>query len=194
LSKLERYGRLRRMLERELENPEIQAAPPDLYKELSEYMRDLRSEVRMASPESLRGSLLRREVEVVERMVRRLLELRVRKIVSMVAEGVKPPAERLTPEERRVMDSLSEAMEEFRGMVEAVLMGRAPRAPAEKPSGMKMVRILKPLPQIVGSDMKVYGPFKPEDIVLLPERDAENLIRGGAAVEVEVGDEGSERD
>ena len=194
MSKLERYGRLRRMLERELENPEIQAAPPDLYKELSEYMRDLRSEVRMASPESLRGSLLRREVEVVERMVRRLLELRVRKIVSMVAEGVKPPAERLTPEERRVMDSLSEAMEEFRGMVEAVLMGRAPRAPAGKPSGVKMVRILKPLPQIVGSDMKVYGPFKPEDIVLLPERDAENLIRGGAAVEVEVGDEGSERD
>ena len=194
MSKLERYGRLRRMLERELENPEIQAAPPDLYKELSEYMRDLRSEVRMASPESLRGSLLRREVEVVERMVRRLLELRVRKIVSMVAEGVKPPAERLTPEERRVMDSLSEAMEEFRGMVEAVLMGRAPRAPAGKPSGVKMVRILKPLPQIVGSDMKVYGPFKPEDIVLLPERDAENLIRGGAAVEVEVRDEGSERD
>ena len=194
MSKLERYGRLRRMLERELENPEIQAAPPSLYRELSEYIRDLRSEVRMASPESLRGSLLRREVEVVERMVRRLLELRVRKIVSMVAEGVKPPAERLTPEERRVMDSLSAAMEEFRGMVEAVLMGRAPRAPAEKPSGMKMVRILKPLPQIVGSDMKVYGPFKPEDIVLLPERDAENLIRGGAAVEVEVGDEGSERD
>jgi len=32
----------------------------------------------------------------------------------------------------------------------------------------------------------VYGPFKPEDIVLLPVRDAGNLIRGGVAVEVEV--------
>ena len=194
MSKLERYDRLRRMLKRELESPEIQAAPPNLYRELSEYISDLRSEVRMASAESLRGSLLKRELEVVERMVKRLLELRVRKIVSAVTGGVKPPVERLTPEERRVMDSLSEALEEFRGMVEEILMGRPPRGRAERQSGVKMIRILKPLPQIVGSDMKVYGPFKPEDIVLLPERDAENLIRGGAAVEVEVGNEGPKRD
>ena len=191
---MERYKRLHEALKKEAENPEVQAVPPNLYVELADYMKSLRSEVRMVSPESLRGRLLRRELEVVERMVKQLLELRMRKVLSALTEGVKPPAERLTVEERRVVDALGRALEEFRGIVEGILMGRPPKAPAERPADVKMVRILKPLPQIVGSDMKVYGPFKPEDIVLLPVRDAENLIRGGVAVEVEVGDEGSERD
>ncbi len=48
------------------------------------------------------------------------------------------------------------------------------------------VRILKDLPSIVGADGKVYGAFKQEDVITLPEPNAKVLIKQGAAEAVKV--------
>ena len=40
------------------------------------------------------------------------------------------------------------------------------------------IRMLKPMPSIVGSDLKNYGPLKEDDILELPEDNAMLLIRG----------------
>jgi len=48
------------------------------------------------------------------------------------------------------------------------------------------LRFVKEIPAIVGSDMKTYGPFEPEDIATLPLENARILIKQGVAVEVEV--------
>lgn len=39
------------------------------------------------------------------------------------------------------------------------------------------IRMLKPMPSIVGSDMKNYGPFKEDDIMEIPESNAVLLIQ-----------------
>jgi DNA replication factor GINS len=49
-----------------------------------------------------------------------------------------------------------------------------------------VVRLLKEIPEIVGADMKTYGPFKPEDVATVPKENAKTLIKQGLAVEVEI--------
>jgi len=49
-----------------------------------------------------------------------------------------------------------------------------------------LVRFSCEVPAIVGVDMKSYGPFKPEDLVVLPRNNAETLIRRGVATAVEL--------
>lgn len=46
------------------------------------------------------------------------------------------------------------------------------------------VRILSPLPQFVGTELEVYGPYNQEDVASLPTMIAELLIRKGRAEEV----------
>jgi DNA replication factor GINS len=54
----------------------------------------------------------------------------------------------------------------------------------KKAKGM-VVRFLKEVPEIVGADMKTYGPFKAEDIATLPVENAKALIKQEVAMEVE---------
>ncbi|MEM1753793.1 MAG: hypothetical protein QXW21_05940, partial [Candidatus Methanomethylicaceae archaeon] len=48
-----------------------------------------------------------------------------------------------------------------------------------------LVRILQDVPSFVGVDMKIYGPYKAEDVVLLPEQNVEALIKRGVATIIE---------
>ena len=50
---------------------------------------------------------------------------------------------------------------------------------------MKVLRFVKEIPALMGSDMKTYGPFWPEDIATLPSENARILIKQGVAVEVD---------
>ncbi|MCS7097453.1 MAG: hypothetical protein NZ922_00495 [Candidatus Methanomethyliaceae archaeon] len=52
-----------------------------------------------------------------------------------------------------------------------------------------LVRILQDVPSFVGADMKIYGPYKAEDVVLLPEQNAEALIKRGMAIIIERGND-----
>jgi len=48
-----------------------------------------------------------------------------------------------------------------------------------------MVRFFQDVPAMVGTNTKMYGPFKAEDIASLPVENAESLIKRGIAVKVE---------
>ena len=43
------------------------------------------------------------------------------------------------------------------------------------------LRFLKPVPSIIGSDMKTYGPFLVEDVASVPESNAKILVKQGLA-------------
>jgi len=63
----------------------------------------------------------------------------------------------------------------------------ANKAIAAKPDQKKTtIRLLKDLPSIVGVDGKIYGSFKKEDVVTLPEPNAKVLINQGTAEFVDV--------
>ena len=51
---------------------------------------------------------------------------------------------------------------------------------------MTVVRFLQDIPEIVGVDLKIYGPYKKEDVGSLPRENAHALIMQGAAMQIEV--------
>ena len=96
-----------------------------------------------------------------------------------------PPAASLTEEEEKWLKEASPPLESLRRFAENLLRGRLERVKSKTGNELMVVRILRELPEMIGVDMKTYGPFKPEDIASLPAENAKTLIRQGAAVEVE---------
>jgi DNA replication initiation complex subunit (GINS family) len=50
---------------------------------------------------------------------------------------------------------------------------------------MTVLRFLKDIPEIIGADMKSYGPFKVEDIASLPKDNAKILIKQGMVEKID---------
>ena len=60
----------------------------------------------------------------------------------------------------------------------------AAKALLEEGRKFKLVRILENLPAIVGQDLVTYGPFKREDVILIPYDNAKILIAKKLATEI----------
>ena len=67
-------------------------------------------------------------------------------------------------------------------MVEFSRLSR-PRIDAKQK--MMVLRFVQETPALVGADMKMYGPFHPEDIATLPPENAQILVKQGVAVNVD---------
>lgn len=169
-----------------MENPDLQKLPKDFYTRLADYMRKIREERRMMDEESVRGKLLQKEEENVKKMISDLARIRYEKITRLISKREMIPLTALTEEEGALYDGLSTLSEAYESLLKDILQGQKPRIKHLKSKGFLVVRFLKEIPQIIGVDMKVYGPFKPEDIATLPEENAKALIKQGVAVEVDV--------
>lgn len=198
----DRYERLRRAWEREKDKPELQNIPDGFLQEMRSYSEELKKTP--ADPETLTGSITKKEKRFVSQMITELTEARLRKIVTKELRGEPIDAQAMTPEEQRLHANLRQLLLSYRQradvpelVIEAPATVRVPGpaeapkpsvpAPREAPEGeMVVVRFLKPLPAIMGVDMKAYGPFDPEDVASIPRRNAVNLIRRGIAKLVDI--------
>ncbi len=180
------YDELFKIWRKERESMNLQHLPKDFYTRLADYMRKIREERRMMDEESVRGKLLKKEEENVKKMISDLIQLRYEKIMRLIKEMEVAPLAALTEEEESLYNGLSNQTEIYQTFLEDILRGRKPEIKHPKARGFIVVRILKDIPQIIGTDMKTYGPFKPEDIATLPEENAKALIKQGAAEEIEV--------
>jgi DNA replication factor GINS len=91
----------------------------------------------------------------------------------------------LAKEEESLYRDASAQTDNFQSFMKNLLLGRLPQETKTNSPGLMTVRILQEIPEIVGADMKTYGPFKPEDIASLPKENAKTLIKQGIAAEVE---------
>ncbi len=193
-----RYERLRRAWEMEREKTELQNIPDEFLREMRRYSEELNKTP--TDPGILTGSITKKERRFVGQMLRELTENRLRKIVTKELRGEPIDAQAMTPEEQRLHANLRQLLLGYRQgadipEAEAPPTVQVPRpaprpsvpAPREAPEGdLVVVRFLKPLPAIMGVDMKAYGPFDPEDVANIPRRNALNLIRRGIAKLVDI--------
>lgn len=170
---------------RELSSSKLQVLPKGFYLELAQYVKRILSSMRMLDETTERAKLLGREWKNVQKMIKELLNSRFSKLLEGTFYGKPMDEEALTEEERKLrskIDSLKEAIE---GFIRDLLEGRCEIEEKLKERKYILIRFVKDVPAIVGSDMKTYGPFKPEDLATLPVENAKILIKQGAAVEVE---------
>ena len=194
------YGELYAAWQREIENPTLQPLPTDFYAQVSDYLKRIKEEAGLVDKKTLKAPLLEREMRNVNRIVKELLRARYRKLVRAIGETGKIPSDLLTSEEVKMCEDFLPFAEAYRRLARNMIEGqtltikpveveqlRAPIEESLKRDSVRFVlRFLKAIPSIIGSDMKTYGPFAPEDVASLPADNAKILAKQGLAVVVEV--------
>ncbi len=159
---------------KEYENASLQQLDDGFFRKANEYLKSLSK----LGGEGLAAELASIKRRRVEYMLLDLKRMRLEKILSCITEGKPVNTDALTGNERKVYDAIlrtseirfeEEELEELENLDENALV---------------TVRILVDLPEIVGADLKVYGPFKAEDVASLPRDNAIALIRKGAAMPI----------
>jgi DNA replication initiation complex subunit (GINS family) len=195
----DRYERLRKAWEKEIDKPELQQIPDEFLHEMHRYSEELNKTP--TDPETLTGSITKKEKMFVGKMLGELTETRLRKIVTKELRGEPIDAQAMTPEEQRLHSNVRQLLQGYRQGAEIpepeaappiqVPWPAAPRPSVSTPreaaeDDLVVIRFLKPLPAIMGVDMKAYGPFDPEDVASIPRQNAVNLIRRGIAKLVDI--------
>lgn len=152
-----------------------------------------------------------KERENLKNLISDLISIREKKLLknalSFARSGENIEFESLTESEKNAIKIIVEAFKNNRAELTKIIYSKnAPRMPAtpkspekpaikeektaspqiqEKPQVKKItICMLSELPSILGSDNKVYGPFKKEDVVFLPEKNAKIFIAQGHAKEI----------
>ncbi|MDE1852479.1 MAG: DNA replication complex GINS family protein [Thaumarchaeota archaeon] len=171
---------LKRRLDSEIQSEGLLPLPTDFYSSISAYSQKLkRSSVSGASEVSVR--LIATQTRMIESMVRQLLKLRTRKATQQNA------LLQLLPEERYVCSAEQKFQRRFQTLVEAVSGGQpsfVEFAHLNEAQRNVTVRFVKHVNELVGLDMRRYGPFEAEDVASIPAASADILIAGGDAMEV----------
>ncbi len=178
----------------ETESSELGSLPSDFYSRAANYLQKILSETRLLDKNSLKANLLEKESANAKRMLAELISTRYRKIVKMATAGREVSVDSLTAEEAKLYNVVAPSTEAYSRFVSGVLQGQV--VPIDPSSGFpepKLVhkrvtlRFLKPVPPIIGSDMKSYGPFAVEDVASVPSENAKILVKQGLAKPIEVG-------
>jgi DNA replication initiation complex subunit (GINS family) len=170
---------------REIENTTLSGLPPDFYVRIADYMRRIKEESRMLDRKTVKANLLEHELRHVRRMVRELVAARYRKLVRLLSGSLKVPVDLLTVEEAKICEGFLPFTDAYQRFAKGLLQGQVAALGAEKPHKRVVLRFVKPVPSIIGADLKAYGPFLIEDVASVPVENAKILVKQGLAVVVE---------
>jgi DNA replication factor GINS len=170
---------LRRQLDSELQASALVALPRDFYSKLAAYSQKLK---RSGGPGSsdLVLRLIEIQTAIIKSMSRDLLTLRAAKARD---QGT---FLQLLPEERYVFTAERKFDRRFDAFVDALASGQPSFVDHAKKSESQRsvtVKFTRHVDEVVGLDLKRYGPFETEDVASLPAANADILIAGGDAVE-----------
>lgn len=187
--------------------------PPDFYTRIVAYIKRLHEDSGL-DKKTVKVALLEHEAKNVNRMLEELLKARYRKIIKNITKNQRVPTEVLTTEEAAMCQTFADFADTYDKFSKSLLEGQAmgpqlivpqpasqPQSHQEAPITVRLIeskppeaptrkrltlRFTKPIPAIMGTDMKSYGPFVAEDVAALPAVNAKMLIKQGLAVLIEV--------
>ena len=180
------YNDLYEKWKKELENVELEALPPDFYRNIADYLKHLREEGRMIDRRTVKARLLRCEMHNAKRMLCELIQARYKKLVKKVVAGEKVSHEFLTIEEEKLCAGCLPILETYQSFAKNLLRGQISRVDVVVQHKNDALRFLKDVPEIIGVNMQTYGPYKAEDIASLPVGNAQILVKQGLAEKIEV--------
>jgi len=171
---------LKRHLDAEEQSEKLLQLPDDFYAKVATYAQLLKRSSNSGSSE-LAKRLIAKQSEMLSAMLRNLVHRRMSKATSHKA------LPQLLPEERYICSMESGYIRNLEDFIEAVSSGQpsaVEQARKNELSRSTTVRFLKHVDELVGLDLRRYGPFEPEDLALIPAANADLLIANGEAVEV----------
>jgi DNA replication factor GINS len=179
------YNELNEVWKRELETDELEKLPPNFYSRIADYLRRLGEESRMLDKRTMKANLLKKEAQNVKHMTLDIIRTRHKKIVKKITKGEKVQSDVLTVEEEKTYAGFSSLPETYLAFAKNILRGHEPTIEMDQTHKRCVLRFVKDVPAIIGTDMKIYGPFRVEDVASLPIQNAKALIKQAIAEKVE---------
>jgi DNA replication factor GINS len=188
----DRYHQLLQAWRREKENEELQQIPDHFLTEMDNYTLILNKSILEGT--SLKERITKQESDQATKMLNDLTKLRLAKIVKSELERLPINATHLTPKEKHLHANFRQLLSDYTQrapyqQTTSIPIKQEPSSilkPEQREKNYMVLRFLKPLPAIMGTDLKAYGPFKAEDVASVPQENALNLIRRGIAKEVKI--------
>jgi len=177
------FNELFKAWKKEEENEEIQSLSQDFYLNINRYINGLKEKIEREQ-DSIKLELAKEEYSYAVKILSKLVDTRIKKILNKVIEEKKVPLELLAEEEKEVFSPLNKVVDLIIKFKEKLFKGEIEL----KKKKLVIVRFLQELPKIVDENLKVYGPFESEDIAVLPEENAEALIKRGAVEKIDYKD------
>lgn len=166
---------IRRVQREELRSPRLCKLPERFFEQVRKYLEHKRKLM-----EQKEDRLMGVEVRNAEKLVRKIKELREKKILNLAFNAVYVgiPVENLDEEEREFFEQVVAMLRKRKAEFEQSLYKFAER--------VKLVIFKSDFPQFVGVNGLTYGPFKAGDIARLPEEHVEVLKQRDLVREFEV--------
>jgi len=176
--------RIYRLIESESKSDRLGKLPKSFYEDVSCHMNKIMKGINQ-NDKNIISKLAFKERELLGNLIDRLIDLRLKKANTL------DDTENLTPEERYIIESLSLFSKRLKKVSAAIKNGQSSRL--EKISTMlssrfTIVKFLQSNPSIMGIDLKKYGPFREEDIAIIPQENARPLIKQNIISEVWIDD------
>jgi DNA replication initiation complex subunit (GINS family) len=177
----------------EIENSQLGSLTSDFYARVADYLKRIKEENKTIDAKTVKMTLLEREMANAKQMAQELISTRYRKLVKMIVAGQTMPLDGLASEEQNMLNGVSPSADAYRKFASLILEGHLLKinvdiVQVEVPLVHKRVtlRFLKPVPSIIGADMKSYGPFLVEDVASVPLENARILVKQGLAKTMEL--------
>ena len=164
---------------RETENDSIQEIEPDFYRNLSDFLGNMKKQEFDGIENKIKQSL----ISMVSELTSLLLQIRLEKTVNSGGMDFT----NLLDEEKFILDAEEQKRERTEMILSATINGKSKFLESvsyRHKTKTVVLRFLKEIDEIVGIDLEKYGPFKPEDIATLPYENAQALITKNAATKI----------
>jgi len=164
---------------KEVESDLIQEINPNFYRNLSDFIGNLKKQEYDGIENKIKQSLINMTSELTSFLLRNRLEKTIR------SQNI--DFTNLTDEEKFILDAEEKKRERAEMIFSATINGKSKFLESlsqNHKTKIVVLRFLKDVDEIIGVDLEKYGPFHPEDIATIPYENAQALITKKAATKI----------
>jgi len=164
---------------RETESDSIQELDPDFYRNLSDFIGNLKKQEFDGIESKIKQAL----IDMASDLTSLLLHVRLEKTTKPETIDFT----NLLDEEKFILDAEEQKRERIEMILSATINGKSKFLESishNHKTKTVVLRFLKEVDEIVGVDLEKYGPFKPEDIATLPYENAQALVTKKVATKI----------
>jgi len=172
-------NKLHHVVLRETESDSIQEISPDFYRNLSNFIGDLKKQ----EFDGIENKIKEVIIDTATELTSLLINIRLDKISKSDNMDFK----NLLDEEKFILDAEEEQRERTEMILSATINGKLKLLESiskNHKTKTVVVRFLQEIDEIIGADLEKYGPFKTEDIATIPYENAQALIAKNVATKI----------
>lgn len=172
-------NKLHHIVLRETESDSIQEINPDFYRNLSDFIGDLKKQEFDGVESKIKETI----IDTATELTSLLINIRLDKISKSDNIDFK----NLLDEEKYILDAEEEQRERTEMIISATINGKSKFLESisqNHKTKTVVIRFLKEVDEIIGADLEKYGPFKTEDVATIPYENAQALIAKNIATKV----------